>query len=556
MNNFINRRILLKGLGGAAIAAPILTSLLEKQARAQAAANSKRVIIMFTYYGCVTNNWFPQKLDGELLDTDLKGTSLESLGPYVKKLLMPRGMRTMNEWTASNKGAGSGRGQGNDSHTQCAGTALTLQPVTPNSNDPFSFNTATKFNATPFGISMDHIMAQQLSPKGEPLYMDVAGVKTVGAQAAISYNKPEPDAKGKGQFPAVNATTAYSQLTGLFQSGAPVNADTWAIQKGKKFADIVRGDLNRLKSKDMSKADKAKLDAWISLINDVTVAVSAQCNQALADKLQASSKLGSGTGDIVTRTITDTMDNADLYMAIAALSAACNANPVILMRFPNNFTYSGLGINADSHNQSHRLDSANMSGPCVANAVENLKKIDTYYAKKFTSLVKALDSIPEGDGKTVLDNSVAFWMNELSDGNAHNMNNTPLIQAGSAGGYFKQGKIVNLDAEANPTGTATNYLGRSLSQCVAGTPQMADGVSQGTGTEAKYGNQPINKYFCNVMTAIGMKADANGYPAKGGPASEVTHFGYSDKTSDFSGGKDAVKDATIHDPGGFAKLKA
>jgi len=258
----------------------------------------------------------------------------------------------------------------------------------------------------------------------------------------------------------------------------------------------------------------------------------------------------------VTRSITSTMDNADLYMAIAALSAACNANPVILLRFPNNFTYSGLGINADSHNQSHRLDSANMTGPCVANAVENLKKIDSYYAKKFTSLVKYMDSIPEGDGKTVLDNSVAFWMNELSDGNAHNMNNTPLIQAGSAGGYFKQGKIINLDAEANPTGTATNYLGRSLSQCVEGTPQMADGVSQGTGTEAKYGNQPINKYFCNVMTAIGIKADAKGYPAKDGPASEVTHFGYSDKTSDFSGGQGAVKDAGIHDPGGFTKLKA
>lgn len=557
MNNFINRRILLKGLGGAAIAAPIFTSLLEKQARAQAAASTKRVVIFFTYYGCITNNWFPQKLDGDLLDTDLKGTSLESLGPYAKKLLMPRGMRTMNEWTASNKGAGQGRGQGNDSHTQCAGTALTLQPVTPNSNDPFSFNTATKFNATPLGISMDHIMAQQLSPKGEPLYMDLAGVKTVGAQAAISYNKAEPAAGGKGQFPAVNATTAYSQLTGLFKTDAPMNADTWEIQRGKKFADIVRGDLNRLKSKDLSKADKAKLDAWIELINDVTVAVSSQCNQALADKLAASSKLGTGnTGDVVTRQIMTGMDNADLYMAIAALSAACNANPVILIRAPNNFVYSGLGITADSHNQSHRLDSANMSGPCVANAVANLKKIDTYYAQKFTSLVKALDSIPEGDGKTVLDNSVAFWLNELSDGNAHNMNNTPLIQAGSGGGYFKQGKIVNLDADANPTGTATNYLGRSLSQCVEGTPQMADGVSQGTGTEAKYGNQPINKYFCNVMTAIGIKADAQGYPAKDGPGSEVTHFGYSDKTSDFAGGQGAVKDATIHDPGGFTKLRA
>ena len=87
MTNYINRRIILKGLGGAAIAAPILSSLLERSARAQTAATTKRTIIMFTYYGCITNNWFPQKLDGDLLASDLKGTSLEALSPYTAKLL-------------------------------------------------------------------------------------------------------------------------------------------------------------------------------------------------------------------------------------------------------------------------------------------------------------------------------------------------------------------------------------------------------------------------------------------------------------------------------------
>jgi len=548
MTNYMNRRILLKGLGGAVVAAPILTSLLPKEARAQAAATTKRTIIMFTYYGCITNNWFPQKLDGDLLASDLMGTSLEALAPYTKKLLMPRGMRTMNEWTQNNRGAGKGRGQGNDSHTQCAGTALTLQPVTPNSNDPFSFNTATKFNAMPIGPSLDHIMAAQLSPAQTPLYMDFSGQSKVGAQAAISYKAAETI------FSAVNATQAYNQLTGLFQTGAPMNADTWEMQKGKKIADIVKGDLNRLKSKDMSKADKDKLNAWLELINDVGVAVTAGCNQELATKLGASNKLASGSaGDVVSRKIVDGMDNADLYMAIAALSAACNANPVVLLRMPNNFVFSGIGVNADSHNQSHRLSDANMTGPCVKDAVANLKKIDSYYAAKFASLVKYLDSIPEGNG-TVLDNSVAFWLNEHSDGNAHNMNNTPLIQAGSGGGYFKQGKIINLDTTSG--GTATDFLGRSLSQCVEGAPQTSNGVNQGTGTDPKFGNMPINKYFCNVMTAMGMKADANGFPAKNGPASEVTHFGYSDKTEEFGGGNGAVPDHKIWSPGGYTQLKA
>ena len=548
MTNHLNRRILLKGLGGAVVAAPFLSSLFEKSAKAAGTATQKRTIVMFTHYGCITNKWFPQKLDGDLTADDLTPTNLAPLAPFAKKLLMPRGMRTMNEWTASNKGAGTGRGQGNDSHTQIAGSVFTCQPVTPNSNDPFSFTAATKFNAMPVGPSLDHVMAQQLSPKGAPLFMNVNGQSKETAQSAISYSASETI------FTALTATQAYTQLTGLFQTGAPMNADTWAISKGKAITDIVKGDLSRLMSKDMSKVDKDKLQAWMALINDVSpIIASAECTQTLAMTLGANNKLANSGMDNLTRKVSDSMDNADLYSAIAALTAACNANPVIFLKYPNNFTFSGLGINADSHNQSHRLSNANMQGPCVADAVANLQKIDGYYAQKFANLVKMLDSMPEDSG-TVLDNSVAVWINEMSDGNAHNLNNAPVIQAGSGGGYFKTGKIINLDAASG--GTAEDMLGRSLSQCVDGTTTMSDGVSQGTGTKPQFGNRPINKYFCNIMNAMGMKADATGFPAKDGPASEVTHYGYSDKTEDFSGGAGAVQSATIHDPGAYTELKA
>jgi hypothetical protein len=546
MNKHFNRRILLRGLGGAVVAAPFLSSIWQRSAKAQAATAPKRTIVMFTHYGCITNKWFPAKLSGELSAADLMATSLAPLAPFAKKLLLPRGIRTMNEWTASNTGAGKGRGQGNDSHTQIAGSIFTCQPVTPNSNSPFSFGDP-KFKAMPVGPSLDHVMAKQLSPQGTPLFMNVAGQSREGAQSAISYSAAETI------FPALTATQAFSDLTGLFKQGTPMNEDTWAVAKGKAITDIVKGDLGRLMSMDMSKDDKDKLAAWMELANQVGgIVASAQCNQELAMQLGASNKPGTMGDDALTRKVSDGMDNADLYSAIAALTAACNANPVIFLKYPNNFVFSGLGINADAHNQSHRLDNAGMQGACVPNAVQNLLKIDGYYAQKFANLVKYLDSMGEGDG-TVLDNSVAIWMNEMSDGNAHNLNNSPIIQAGSGGGYFKTGQIINLDASG---ATAEQMLGRSLAQCVDGAPQTSDGVSQATGTDPKYGNAPVNKYFCNIMTAMGMKADATGYPAKDGPASEVTHFGYSDKTEDFCGGLNAVQGATIHSPGGFTELKA
>jgi len=57
------------------------------------------------------------------------------------------------------------------------------------------------------------------------------------------------------------------------------------------------------------------------------------------------------------------------------------------------------------------------------------------------------------------------------------------------------------------------------------------------------------------MNAMGVKADANGFPKVGGTA-EVTKFGYADKTTDFAGGFGAVAGAGIHDPGEYTALKA
>ena len=85
MINQMNRRILLRGLGGAVVTAPFLSSIWERTAHAQ--TPPRRLIVMFTHYGCVTNKWVPTKSHGELTAADLMPTSLASLAPYAKKLL-------------------------------------------------------------------------------------------------------------------------------------------------------------------------------------------------------------------------------------------------------------------------------------------------------------------------------------------------------------------------------------------------------------------------------------------------------------------------------------
>src|SRR6476620_8237695 len=99
MTKQVNRRIFLRGLGGAVVAAPFLSSLWERRLKAQAAAPPKRLIIMFTHYGCITTKFFPTVSHGPLAAATDLSTTLQPLAPYVKKLLLPRGIRSMNEWT-------------------------------------------------------------------------------------------------------------------------------------------------------------------------------------------------------------------------------------------------------------------------------------------------------------------------------------------------------------------------------------------------------------------------------------------------------------------------
>jgi hypothetical protein len=542
MHRSLNRRTFLRGLGGACVAAPFLGSLAERRVKAQAESPAPRLIAMFTHYGCITTRFFPTKSHGALTSADLEPTTLSPLAPYVDKLLIPRGIRAMNEWTAT-----LARGQGNDPHIQVVSSYFTCQPVTPNSNDPFSFNQNSKFAPRPVGPSLDNVMAQQLSPNGTPLFMRVANVLD-GATSAISFSAAET------QFPGLGAPSqVYSVLTGLFADGAPMSPDSYAAVRGKSVIDLVREDLDTLERANMSGADRRKLENWKELLDQTgTMVAAAQCSQDGATRLgvtQANMDALKGTlgADVLTTKITDSMDGADLYSNFAALAAVCNANPVIVLKYPANYIFKGLGLSIEAHALSHRLDNAGMSGTCLDGVIDMLLTIDGYYASKFAYLVGLLESIQEGDG-TVLDNTAAVWFQEMSDGNAHNLNNLPIIQAGSAGGYFKTGFTINVE-----NGAADLTRGNSESTCTPDTSNMVNGTTQSTGTDPAVSNAPINKYYYNLMNALGVKAGDDGFPLVGG-AAEVTKFGMYDKTEDFIGG--GTNPPIIHSPGAYDALKA
>jgi hypothetical protein len=466
--------------------------------------------------------------------------TLKVMAPYASKLLMVRGVRAMNEWSFN-----GAEGQTTDPHTQPCGSYFTCQPVTPDNG---------KFTATPTGRSLDYVVAEQINPSGgNPLFIQMGGnySSASNTQAAISYS----DAMGTMNPGVSSPMQIYSSLTNLFGKGT-TNTDTWANASGNSIIDIISDDLGTLQKVNMSSSDQKKLSDWKDLLHQTSGTMSAMCTQSVADGIVTSAavKTASSGGGLNT----DISKITDVMYDLTLLTAICDSNRAIFLKMPPNYVFSflsymGSPFTVESHSLSHRIGNANMGGKCISGVMDMLHMIDQWYAQQFANLVGKLDKFQEGSG-TVLDNSATVWFQEMSDGDSHNLNNLPILQAGSCGGYFKTGQAINVEntsgKDTGGTPNAAMSVGNSDGDCVNGsTLSNLDSA----GTTSTIATQPINKYFCNLMNAVGVKADSTGFPVKGGTM-PVTKFGKYDDTTLFKGGGTAA--ATIKDPGEYTILKA
>lgn len=532
MKPSVNRRLFLRGAAGAALAVPFLSSL-ERPLRAQQAAAPRRVVIFYTNNGCLTNRWFPKldAADGPITAAALEGTTLSGLSSYASKLLFPRGLGMAPKgFNVTVDGI-----QRFDPHDQGMGSKLTCAPLDP-TGEYYALS-----------HSLDHEIARLANPAGttqSPLLLSV-GFAGDGVKQVVSYSA------SRTPYPAeTNPANVYTTLTGLFTGGEMTEAD-YRVAQGKSVIDLVSDDLQTFKRLKMSSADHKKIDDWLALLRATEEKViPAACNAdtaaqlgITADAIEAAG--GGGRGGFGGASMGP---GGDMMLNLIALSLVCDTNRSVVMQWPGftTFDFEPLNHTIDHHGLSHRVGSAATSGTCVSGVLDRISEIDLWYAGRYAKLVGLLDSIAEGD-RTLLDNTACMWLPELADGNAHNNNNLPIVIAGSAGGYLKQGVSVNVSSDEN-LGT-----GDSEAACLV----EGEEVSSGSGTGSQGGNVPLNKLYVTLLNAVGARTP------QGAP---IETFGVSDNggSGSFGGGSISfttdgngkVLDGTFKDPGELAALKA
>jgi hypothetical protein len=508
----VKRRLFLKGVAGASLAAPFLGSLYPRTARAAGATGPQRLVIFYTNNGTLTNRWFPKVENGAIDASSITGMTLDPLKDLASKLLFPRGLAMFPKGTINGYF---------DPHDQGMGSKLTCAPIQPDGS-----HWAT-------GKSLDWVAAGLVNPPGgttSPLVLSV-GSAFANVKGILSYSDAATP-----YSPETNPNNVYKTLTGLFSSGTVTPADYKAMQ-GKSILDICRGDIDTLTAMNMSSADKGKLTAWKALMRDAEKQVTtAACNSTSATGLGIDSTAITAAGKRDTATYMTL--GADMMINLIALTMMCDANRVIVLQMPGFVTFSNIatpmpdGTNvtmmhtSDHHGLSHRNGSVAVGGTCAANVIDNIAQIDSFYANKYSKMVHLINGIQE-NGQSMLDNSMVMWLPELADGNAHNNNNLPIVIAGSGGGYLKTGQSINVD-------TKTLGTGNSEASCTNGN------TSVGFNTGSSTGNVPLNKLYVTLLNALGK--NVSGYVP-------TDRFGVMDYT-------DSAGTPGIKNPGELTALKA
>ena len=450
----LNRRTLLRGLGGLAVGLPALEAMSRATAAAATTPAPKRLVIFFTPNGTNANN-------SELVQPDFwpaqTGTSF-TLGPEVapleplrKQLLMVSGVN--GESMAQNVKDAFG-----DLHSIGLSQMLTGVPYV---LDPASALPGSLPGGYAGGISLDQYIAKKLgsATKFPSLELGVVNATDIGVRpfSRMIYSGPNQPVPAE-QDPTAVYKRIFSDGT---QGGTTMVERTLAEQKSA--LDFVQDDYARL-TPQLGTSDRQKLEAHLTAIrelelrlNPATVAAPASCSSVptvtnVGDPLDKANFAATGK----------------LHMDLLTLALKCDVTRIASLQWSfarSTVVHAWAGATQGHHDMSHFGASA------------ELTSVNAWYAKQLLYLGQALAGVTDVDGQTLLDNTLIYWCSEVAWAYTHSFLNLRAVFLGGGGGALKTGQHIDVGGQPH--------------QKLLVTLLNAMGVMDTTFGDAAYGSGPL-----------------------------------------------------------------
>jgi hypothetical protein len=248
--------------------------------------------------------------------------------------------------------------------------------------------------------------------------------------------------------------SAKAAFDRVFNFGKPQG-----VARNKKVVDRVIASYAKLKSNPrLSSQDKLLVDAHMSLLSE------------LENRLINQTPL-TGTPPTIVDPAGDIQKEYEAWVDVGVAALQCGATQVVCINAYDNAITDPNGW----HHTSHQSEVEGVTYP-------DSLKINKWYAEAvYLRMIRKMSEIMEPNGKTLLQNSIVYWGNEISQGNGHTPENMPVVLAGSAGGFLRTGKFLDYSqygAAQVHVGNegAMSYVGRLYNQLLV-TILQAMGLS-------------------------------------------------------------------------------
>jgi hypothetical protein len=288
------------------------------------------------------------------------------------------------------------------------------------------------------GPSIDQFIAQRLKA-GTRFESLVTGVRSGGGLGRLSYRAAREPVPAEND-PAVLFTRLFDGAA-AGAPGAPTGGTNLAALRAerKSVIDALYPQLRALQMR-VGADDRRKIDAHLAHLRTMEGRLQAAApSAATAPASCAKPAPPSGEGEHVFVTQgRQQMDNL-------ALALACDLTRVATLQWSvasSGMTMPWIGVSGLWHGLAHaNQGSASVSGQLV--------KIGEWLGAQLAYFLGKLSSIREGDG-TLLDNTVVVWTSEhkAHDG-GHDRRDLPYLLVGSAGGYFRTGRLLRYAGKAH-----------------------------------------------------------------------------------------------------------
>lgn len=432
--NRLHRRSLLRGAGGIALGLPFLSAMLRPGQSHAAEATPTRFVVFYTPGGTLLEEWLPSSSENGLTFRDM----LSPLQPFASRITMLQGLNL--DITSIGVGHPHSRGMAGI----LTGTELL----------PGNFATNGGNASFAAGPSVDQVIAGKISNGLRFKSLEFSAGWSTGLAAGGMPHPANIITYAGKQQPIPPATNPLATLNRIF--GDPTQDPEAQRVWSTSIMDAVAEQYRSLSAR-LGPDDKQKLDAHLAMLEDarqrIQAGVNANCMRPTGiepdpnfyeDGFTDGPASDGGAHAIGGGVKVPAKGNVMTELLVSAL--ACGSSNVATMEWADSEAKFLLGFLNDptgkplaDHHHGYQHDRGFQPGA--------LKIIYNFYARQLAHLLASMDAIQEGNGKSLLDNSVILAVSEIQKPDTHDQKNMPLMLIGGGGGKLPGNRLLSLPAQ-------------------------------------------------------------------------------------------------------------